>query len=60
LTSWVTKTTGVPAVRRRGVEEVDDAPLMGEVEGEKRLVGEDEHGVGDDRLRDPQSLLLST
>ena len=56
--SWVTKTTGVPALAAR-VEEVDDAALMGEVEGEQRLVGEDQHRIGDERLRDAQPLLLA-
>ena len=42
-----------------GVEQVDDAALGREVEGEQRLVGEDQHRVGDERLRDAQPLLLA-
>ena len=41
------------------VEQVDDAALVGEVEGEQRLVGEDEHRVGDERLGHAQPLLLA-
>ncbi len=55
----MTKTTGVPALSPARVEQVDDAALVGEVEGEQRLVGEDEHRVGDERLRHPQPLLLA-
>ena len=55
--SCVTKTTGVPALRR--FEEAGDDLLIREVEGEERLVGEEERLVGDERLRYPKPLLLT-
>ena len=57
--SCVTKTTGVPALLPARVEQVDDAALVGEVEREERLVGEQQRRVGDERLRDAQPLLLA-
>ena len=41
------------------VEQARDDRLVGEVEREKRLVGEQEHGLRDERLRDAQPLLLA-
>ena len=41
------------------VEEVAIDPLVREVEREQRLVGEQQRGIGDERLRDAQPLLLA-
>ncbi len=50
---------GRPALSTLRVEQIDDAALVGEVERQQRLVGEDQHRVGDERLRDAQPLLLA-
>ena len=57
--SCVTKTTGVPAFSAVRVEQAGDHLLVREVEREQRLVGEEERRVGDERLRDPEPLLLA-
>ena len=40
--SWVTSSTAVPSSRAQVVEEVEDAPLHGDVQGAGGLVGDDE------------------
>ena len=41
------------------VEKAGDRVLVGEIEREQRLVGEHERGIRDERLGDPQALLLA-
>ena len=46
-------------VAAAAVEQVDDRPLRRQVEREQRLVGQEQGRVGDERLGDPQALLLA-
>ena len=57
--SWVTKITGVPASRRRSVDEAGHGALAGQVEREQGLVAEQDAGVADEGLGNAEALLLA-
>ena len=59
LTSWVIISDRPALLAPAGVDQVAHRPLLVEVERDQRLVAQQQPGVADQRLADPQPLLLA-
>ena len=59
LTSWVTNRTVRPVRRLPAADQVGDLLLVVQVQAGQRLVAQEQARIADDRLGDPQALLLA-